>query len=583
MASPPSRIPVPAQHSRIPVLGPALYAAHPSRTATSSSTPFRALRAASDATFSSASNSVASATHPSRGIGASSDMRNNVNADDQAWGKIERLRTRRVFSEGTGELAASPTPLSGTVDNVPTFGYRPFSPGMRQSSDSTSAEQRKPTHRSTPDTPDTVQSSSTSEGPVRRRVTSPQRHAQHATGKLHNSPDHRKQSLPSDSSAMLSRPARDRRRIPSDNAPVNDMANPLMAKVDSTDKPSNRETIGRPKLVSNESIDGWGMLALGFERKDESFGSQHSIGPLDAQHQADYTRRNISAMQASVSSTGSNQGEPTMFLERPETDSEAVISEEAGPRTAVQSSVPTQPRRRAFDIPRALPSSGDNGAPDGTQSSMTTASGHNISSEIPAMSDTDPSDSGSKPAIREYLATTAEKRHQPQLRLVSMPNIPALRAPGVLQLPRRSGSGASPPIPPKSPLRQPGSFVASPTSRDSNATTSGFLTPNSAYATPSETPGIAILDRPPEATTPSQEPRSGAGSPPFGPKRKDTGRQRPEGFYLASSETADIYQQFSEFGQEESGRTAASVRSPDDTLQLGFGTLRDSPSVLSVS
>lgn len=578
MASPLSRIPVPAQHSRIPVLGPALSAAHPSGVATSSSTSFRAVRAVSDAATPSTASPMAPADHSSTAIGSSFDMLNNPNAEDQAWGKIERLRTRRVFSEGDGDLAAAPTTSSGSADDAPTFGYRPFSPGPRSNAVTTAAEPRNPTHGSTTHT---FQSSSAVEQPLgSQRVASPQRHAQDKTRQPHRSPDYRNRSLPSESSAMLSRPTRDRRRIRIETALTSDDVDLHTTQADKTD-----QTV-RPKLVSNVSIDGWGMLALGFESRNETAGSLRPVDPLVSEPQANGIRTNTTAtLLGPISSTATDEAEPVLYVERPELPREAVTSREAGPDTTSQPLVSTQPRRRAFDIPRALPSLGTNVARDDTEMSTATSLGHHSPSEISVKPRIDPSDTGSnsqKSAAHEHFATTAEKRHQPQLRLASMPNIPTLRAPGVLQPPRRSGSGASPPIPPKSPLRQPSGFVASPTSQDSNSTTPGFLTPNSVFATPSEIPEPAILDKPPDATFETQSHTASADSPSFEQKRKETTRHRPEGFYLASSETADIYQQISEFGQGKSVRSSASATGPDDTLQLSFGSLKGTSSVISV-
>lgn len=590
MASPPSRIPVPAQHSRIPVLAPALSSAHSSRITTSSSTPFRAARAVSDATYPAASTSTGSATYHLGEVGVLPDMWNSSNAEDQAWGKIERLRMRRIFSEGTADLAESPISFSDTVrqEHATFNGTRPFSPGARRNTDATAAERRELRHRPIPDTVQSISMTSRPMTQLPQDVTSSQRDTQHTVRHGSKSPDFRNRSLPSEPFAMLSRPTRDRRRMPFGDAVVGNTGGLSGSPADSPAHSSDQESKNRTKLVSNVSINGWGMLALGFEDADRKISQ--SVEPVVTEPKVDLGRRSSKAETVEiVSSTGTDRGEPFHRVSRADASDEDVRAQAAGAVTTERSGLSTQPRRRAFDIPRALPSSVDNDATERTESSRTAACVQGLVSnppDLPGMVDANPSDSSSSlrsSVGREYLATTAEKRHQPQLRLVSMPNIPSLRAPGIHQPFGRSGSGASPPIPPKSPLRQPSSFGATSSSHGTTSTISGFLTPNSVYATPLEIPGIPILDRPSETPHPPEAQASNSTVMPLEPKRKETGRSRPEGFYLASSNTVDIYQQFYIHGHGKSPKTADTVAATDDVVHGGVGQLQSALNISSVS
>lgn len=579
MASPHSRIPVSAHHSRIPVLGPALAAASSSsRITTSSSMPSVTIAAVSDPTT-VASTSTGNGTLRLENS-ATSDMWNGPDEEDQAWGKIERLRTRRVFSEGSSHVGESPTFVSGfpTTDYSPSLDYRPFDPPARKAEDgvfsnATASARREhnqppPARPRRPSGPRSRPLSGRSE-----RLQSPKRDQTDASIDGSISPEYQHDPLPPDPSSVTTLPSRDRRRSPGENVLLGDTIASSTAHGDSNAQPSSREPTVRPKLVSTVSAHGTGMLALGFrevDRRANTSVTHTSIDPLDSAAKAGPSRRHgMDGTVGPVSPKRADRGLPPVGFE-----------------------TYMQPRRKAVDIRQVSSSSFDKDGPRRTDiPSRTAAFVQAIARnppENPIMLDTAPTDSDNrlgKILSREHIATTAEKRHQPQLRLSSMPNVPTLRASGITHPFRSPGSGESPPIPPKNPLRQRSSVgAATPTSQGSTPTVSGFPTPNGAYVTPSETPGIGILDRAPgQSSLPPIQTFSPI-SMPLEPGRKEIVGHRPERLNLTTTKRADISQP--PYRSPEHGKspnTANTVTVQEVTRRADTTQLRSTSASVSVS
>lgn len=500
-----------ASTSRIPV---------PSRISASSSMPIITTTSATSSR--SASSLTRNQPVKSAAIMAESD------SDDQVWGKIEKLRTRRIYSEGNSDFAESPPSSSGVsaVGVSPSqgeFKLKPLHHDSRRAFKSNASGSESNTNGAT-----SRQSSSELAGTAQ--------------------PGHRGSPLSPPRSTYIAIPPRDPNSITVGPSSPNQRdrtirTRPVAARMSSlTIKPSspqpehgrslnldltfsqspdsveraethtgtqNELTNAQLKRVGNVSQGERGMQALGFGAtagKKAPFTDHLSVICQRSGTETANDRKASIASVVSISSTGADGGVPKRLRHvlGTESDREFARIRAKGDVSPDEFDVRVAPRRKAVDIPSVLPSSQDmvTSAPINT-SARTAAYVHAVAinpPDVPIIPDTDLSESDQslhRLHLPNTSITTAEKRHQPNLRLSPMPSVPFLLAPAVHHSARSPISAVSPPIPAKNPLRQRSSFGGATGSQASTPGLSGMPSPNSLYVTPAETPGPGILDTAP--------------------------------------------------------------------------------------
>lgn len=457
MASSPSRIPVPAHHSRIPVvLGSALPPVASSGITSSSSMPSVALKGSDYASVPTAGGTsipavgAATSSSSSPWTGTSTSGADNIAQslwqdaviDDQAWGKIEKLRTRRVCSEGYNR--PSPPLSARTSTHVATSPRRDR---QRQIDYNFPPPQ--------PSRPSLVGSVSTARVPSARSVI-PRR----STERIHREP------------ALQPVPQRVGN---SDQPPTSVDGNPQSPfspnsttytfdayhEQNHNEASSDKESTLRGESQDNRSIsaatsqysaktkvvsdgtEGIGLLALGFGDPSSTVKQplDHRLASLERNHEVSENRRTVmTRSQRSVEEHVAHNRDLTML----------------------GAHATGQPTRSTVQTPPIVPKSQE--TPSTNYASMTyglSAFQREIALNSPEMLDAQASEHN-LPRIPDviHVTTTAQKRHQPQLRLASMPSAPVFHAPGIEISSRSPGSGGSPPIPAKNPLRKRSSVGA---------------------------------------------------------------------------------------------------------------------------
>ncbi|KAJ9106856.1 hypothetical protein QFC19_002985 [Naganishia cerealis] len=486
-------------------------------------------------------------------------------SDDHAWGKIERLRIRRIYSEGSSDFAGSSHPSSGTsTDNSPFLGAVTVK----------LAQERRKTYKSTHDVTgpntDTATARAGHEdvarpGVATNRISSerptqiaiPPRDPKNDIAIGPSSPNQRHQTIKNPpvstriTSLSLMPPLHHSGLNRSSPVDSNHLES-VYSKGETESKSQTQKEFAnvRPKLVSTLSQGERDMHALGFRAVTNTDAIPGHMA-ADTRWQGVDAANNRKASVATVdtvSSTGADGGVPNRLrhLLGTESDREFAKTRAKGNISPDEFDVRAAPRRKAIDIPTFLPSSHDmvTFAPINTPA-RTAAYVDEVASNppnLPIMLDTDPSESDNSLHAPATTVTTAEKRHQPNLRLSPMPNAPVLLGPPFRHSSRSPVPGVSPPIPAKNPLRQRSSFGGGASgSRASTPGLSGIPSPNSLYATPSDTPGPGILDsamflpsrqsQQPTMVAASPEPKPSAQTPTIANKnRENSGRspKRPE-------------------------------------------------------
>jgi hypothetical protein len=483
MASSPSRIPVLTQHPRIPVvLGSALPSvAASSRMTSSASMPSVAVRAVNHTHVETAAAAVASmsssptsqsGTPGSGGIGAATSMRHDALAEDEAWGKIERLRTRRVFSEGYNQ--AGPPLSAGSSSRITSPAkpdrqleinhnsregqssvFSPFEPPatsklMRPRTEK-SRELSGRTYRLSDVRPDSGRADPQDQPPARRRSGS--------------KPVHRSSSIPRAVDGARS-------QVPRRDPLINNDTLARESHAGTSTQAAQPEYAAKSHLVSNDGHHATGLLALGFPDASKP----PTNGPTN--HRSAYPLGRDAQV---LDNQKANMAHPI----------DIVGGGNGSPRWRADGEGHGQSQRSAVQIPRILASSHDIIPSTSNMASRVSGSPLEIDLNSPEMSislDTQNLAYSLGPTFDpSQTVTTAQKRHQPQLRLASMPNVPMFHAPGV-EIPSRSpGSGGSPPIPAKNPLRKRSSVgTVTPGSQVSTPGLPGKPTSNVTYGSPAE-------------------------------------------------------------------------------------------------
>ncbi|KAJ9098635.1 hypothetical protein QFC21_004283 [Naganishia friedmannii] len=493
-----------ASTSRIPV---------PSRISASSSMPIIT-------TTSAVSSRSGSSLTQHLNIAQKSNIMTESDSDDQVWGKIEKLRTRRIYSEGNSDFAESPPSSAGvsTVGESPALGavtLKPVHHGSRRAFKSTTESFGSNANGATSRQ---ASSSLAGTGPG----SSPARPAHIAIPPRNPNSVIIGPSSPNQNQTLKTRPVAARMssltikpsshqpglgRSPNSDSNLSQSLYHLGTETNS--QVQNESHHARPKLISTISQGERGMQALGFRAagKKDTFAGHLSVNSQPSRTEATNDRKASTTTSAlSVSSTGADGGVPKRLRHvlGTESDRELARARAKGEISPSESDARIALRRKAIDIPSVLPSSYDmvTSAPM-NNSARTEAYVHAVARnppDIPITPDTDQSESDQS-SHRLHppntTMTTAEKRHQPNLRLSAMPNVPFLLAPAIHHSARSPISAVSPPIPAKNPLRQRNSFGGASPSRASTPGLSGIPSPNSLYVTPAETSGPGILDRAP--------------------------------------------------------------------------------------
>ncbi|KAJ9122482.1 hypothetical protein QFC22_001910 [Naganishia vaughanmartiniae] len=442
-------------------------------------------------------------------IATSSNVMAESDSDDQIWGKIEKLRTRRIYSEASSDFANSPASSSevSTVGNSPLLGSATSKPlnGKISAVDSLHHESSGPkTNGTTLRESSSGLARSTQPGVTDPRI-SPARSYHVAIPPID----------PLNSTVAESSTPKPRKRTPKPR-PVaihlsafsldSSSPRPGLGTSPDWDSEASRSTYGVGGADENteEHVER-GMQALGFEVavKKDTFAGHLVVSPQSCEQEAVNDRKASTGTAGTASSTGADGGLPKRLRHvlGTESDRELAKVRAKGDASPDEADARMAPRRQAVDIPSVVPSSADmvTSAPIST-SARTAAFVNRITNnppDMPIMLDTDQSESDhsvQRVHVPNPPMTTAERRLQPNLRLSSMPDVPFLLASAVRH-PARSPSGLTPSIPAKNPRRQQSSAARTPGSLASTPGLSGRPSPNSFYATPAETPAVGILDR----------------------------------------------------------------------------------------
>lgn len=505
MASSPSRIPVPAHHSRIPVvLGSALPPVASSGITSSSSMPSVAFNGSNYASVLTAGETstpaaaAATSSSPTARTGTMTSAEDNTAhsiwqdavIDDQAWGKIERLRTRRVFSEGYNR--ASPPTFARTSSHVATS---PMRDRQREIDYNSSAPQSS--------RPSPVGPSSTARVPSSRSII-PRR----STERIHREPALQPDSKRVGDSDQPPTNADGKPRSPSSpNSTIRtfDARHEQSHTEASSNKKStfrgeshdNRSTSAakshypaRTKLMSGDVAEGIGLLALGFRDTSSTVKKplDHRLAPLERNSEVPEDRRTVATRsQRPVEDHAAHNRELTMF----------------------KAHATGQPTRSTIQTSHLMPQSQETLSADyATMARGVSAFPREIALNSPEMLDAQASEH-SLPRIPDVIqvTTTARKRHQPQLRLAFMPSAPVFHAAGIEISSRSPGSGGSPPIPAKNPLRKRSSVGAATLgSQASTPGLSSISTCNPAQGNPGERSEANSQDEPYRPSEPTAPP-----------------------------------------------------------------------------
>lgn len=479
MASSPSRIPVLTQHPRIPVvLGSALPPVASSRMSSSASMPSVAVRAVSHTSADTAAAVASTSSSPtsqsgtsgSGGFNAASSMRHDAVAEDEAWGKIERLRTRRVFSEGHNQAGPSFSAGSSSRITSPAKPDRQLDINHIREGQSSVSSPFEPLATSELMRPRTERSKGSSGSAYRLpdiRLDSGHVEIQDQLTSRRRSdskPVHRSSSIPR---AVDGHRNQTLRRNPL----INNDTLARESHVGTSTQAGQVEYATKSHLVRNDGRHATSLLALGFPdvvKTPNGSTNQQLVYPLGRDAQIPDNQK-------------ANMARPI----------DIVGGDNDSSRWRTEGEGHGQSKRSADQIPRILASSHDTIPSKVNMAGRVSGSPLEIDLNSPEMSiSLDTQDSGYSlgPTYEpNQTVTTAQKRHQPQLRLASMPNVPMFHAPGV-ELPSRSpGSGGSPPIPAKNPLRKRSSVgTVTPGSQVSTPGLSGRPTFNMTYGSPAE-------------------------------------------------------------------------------------------------
>lgn len=509
MASSPSRIPVSAQHSRIPVvLGSALPPIASSRMTSSSSMPSVALRSSghasalvlpvpTTATPISTSPTLQDGTPGSGGSIAATSMWHNAIAEDRAWGKIERLRTRRVHSEGHNHASLSRSASSSSPP--PPLAK----PDRRQEIDHKLSPRRSSRH--TPIEPLQLSGAPHPLGEISKM----------SLGRTHRLPDIRPDSGHADiphqpvpghpldvqiasRSKSITRAVDDTRHRISRQDPA-EISSALPGEMPG--RPSvqaaQSEYAARTKLVSNDGALETGLLALGFgdlDKRPNRSAAHRSVDPSRREPQ-NLENRTTSTDHLDEPLRGDalrRLGDASTFIDNgqghtPSKPSGIQIPRISPPSRDTVSNNSVNMDGRGYSSPNEI----ELNSPEMSISFGTKESDHNLSSMLNL----------------NHTATTAQKRHQPQLRLASMPNVPMFHAPGIELASRSPGSGGSPPIPAKNPLRKRSSVgTATSGSQVSTPGLSSMSTLDTAYGSLAERSDRNLQDVPFHSSSPTVPP-----------------------------------------------------------------------------
>jgi hypothetical protein len=464
-------------------------------------------------------------------------------SDDQVWGKIEKLRTRRIYSEGNSDFADSPPSSSGVsaVGNSLSLGVVILNPahhGSRKAGKSTTESSRQPSSGFAGIAQPGVTGSRLSPArPVHIKIP-PRDPNSLSIGP--SSPNQRDQTIRTRPVAVRmssltikpSSPQSGLARSPNSDSDLSQSAYRLGRAEDDTHLQSGSPS-ARSRLVGHVSQAERGMQALGFGAvgKKDTFAGHLSVTAHRFGAGVANDRKASNSSVVSISSTGADGGVPERLRHVLGTESERERARlrAKGDISPDESDARIAPRRKAVDIPSVLPSSRDMVTSAAINTPARTAAYVQAvvqnPPDMPIMLDSDLSEShqDSHPIHPPNpIMTTAEKRHQPNLRLSAMPNVPFLLAPAVHHSARSPISAVSPPIPAKNPLRQRSSFGGASNCRASTPGISGVPSPNSVYVTPAETPGPGILDRVPLVVSSSQSQQlASASTSPLSKHRED--------------------------------------------------------------